>query len=437
MTPVFIGLYILSNTVCGTLGFGLLTDILFREKVTIKRALMSSLSFLVTSIVTVGFGLRNSAVGTIIGFVAYWSFVWLRYRYPFGKALLLGFIVFIISIVDDLIGSLTLMPLMGAEAFELGRTCQHPGYAIFMTSMVLLYAGIAGLFILLIRKIVGVRKKHETGRTRIIWMFVRPVLLVIADIWAFGQAMQRIRDQAATVIWAEMLSNYALLLVLLIVSVTYIVQDIRYIQQYRRNETLESEKRITDVLLKNLRTFRHNVANMLYGFEGYILNGNTDELQGYYKDIVHRCSLINNENIVMLQNIPSKAVVGLLLHHIDKINQAEIPMTVYVDRNFKLNGLRDTDVCEILGVLLDNALEAAQQSAVPSVSVEMRNLGNSLEMIVRNSIASTEKIDFAVSSKPGHEGIGLESIRTLLGKRGAFLNMRSDGQYVEAQILVG
>ena len=75
--------------------------------------------------------------------------------------------------------------------------------------------------------------------------------------------------------------------------------------------------------------------------------------------------------------------------------------------NLKLTGLRESEVCEVLGVLLDNALEATQCSKSPAIAVEMRNHGNSLEIVVRNSVSLDEKVDFEKSSKPGHEGVGL------------------------------
>ncbi len=438
MTPLFAICVVICNAICMTLSYGLLMDTILKEKVSFKRSCKSSLAFVFPLILVVAFDLRSTVLGTVNGFLSCVLFIVLRYRYSVGKKLLLGFAMFIASILDDFLGSITIIPLIGEEAFELARTYQSTPLYLLVTCLTALYPGIAALIILLVRSMISARRKASSERKKhVVWLFVRPILLVIADVWAFGQVMSRIRSQSVEIIWSELLSNYALTIVLLLVSLTYIIQDIRYIYQYRRNETLENEKKITDALLKNMRIFKHNVANMLYGFEGYILSGATNQMQDYYKEIVQRCTLINNENIVMLQNIPSKAVVGLLLHHINRINQHEIPMLVYVDRNLKLTGLRESDVCEALGVLLDNALEATQFSKSPSIAVELRNHGNGLEIVVRNSVSLDEKVDFEKSSKPGHDGVGLESVRNLLEKHNAYLNIRQVGQYVEAQILAG
>ena len=162
-----------------------------------KRSCVSSLAFVISSVIVVVFDIRNSVLGTINGFLAYSLFIWLRYRYPVGKKLIIGFASFIVSILDDLMGSLTIVPLIGVEAFESARNCQSLPYYLLVTCLTVLYPGIVAIVVILIRRILSGRSKVSAERkNRVVWLFVRPVLLVIADIWAFGQVMRRIRSQS-------------------------------------------------------------------------------------------------------------------------------------------------------------------------------------------------------------------------------------------------
>lgn len=227
-----------------------------------------------------------------------------------------------------------------------------------------------------------------------------------------------------------------LLLILLLVSVSYFVQDINYLQQLRRNETLEQQQRVNQALLKNIRVFRHNIANMLFGFGGLLLSGRTDEIQAYYDEMVQRCRLIHNENIVMLQNLTSPALTSLILHQIDAANQEAIPMDVYIQKGVHRRGLSDAQLCQVMGVLLDNAREATKESAAPYISLEMRNIDHSLEVIIRNTFGA-DTPTFQQSSKAHHEGLGLQSVRDILRTNPrANLNLRAEGQYVVAQMVV-
>ena len=220
------------------------------------------------------------------------------------------------------------------------------------------------------------------------------------------------------------------------------VTDYRYALVECDNMELEKQQAISHSLLKNLRYFRHNMINMLYGLEGVILKGDTTELRAYYQDMAHRCALVNNENILALERVNDPAVSAVLLRAVDRAREKEMPFFLYVQQGIgAARGLKSSDTCQILGVLLDNALEAADQSAEPSVRVEMRTVDGMLEILVCNTYAG--RVDPALlsqgghSTKEGHMGQGLASCYDILSrKKGAFLNFDVSGQYVRAQLLI-
>ena len=231
--------------------------------------------------------------------------------------------------------------------------------------------------------------------------------------------------------------------VMLGVAVSYVVQDIRYILQVQRLNTLEQQQAISSSLLQNLRFFRHNMVNMLYGLEGVLIGGDREKLTAYYQEMRNKCALVNNENIAALERITNPSVSAILLHGVDKARQLNLPINLYVQDQLQFGRtLSDADLCQVLGVLLDNAIEAANQAEERHVSVEMRNVENSLEVIVKNTYAgeiTPETLSRGgQSTKEGHEGQGLTSCYHILSRRrGAFLNFWVTGQYVQAQLLLG
>ena len=99
------------------------------------------------------------------------------------------------------------------------------------------------------------------------------------------------------------------------------------------------------------------------------------------------------------------------------------------------------ELCQMLGVLLDNAIEAANEAAERNVALEMRNIDGGLEVIVRNSYAGQVQPQLLThggnSTKEGHSGQGLASCyRILARKRNAHLNFWVTGQHVQAQLLL-
>ena len=250
---------------------------------------------------------------------------------------------------------------------------------------------------------------------------------------------------AQTPLYVDIYPMYILLLLsvslFLLVSLSYFLQDVRYLQQLSRNETLEREQAISRSLLTSLRTFRHNTINMLYGFEGAILSGDAEGIRNYYREMTERCALVNNENIVALERIPNPAFSALLLRAVERARQENLPINLYVQSDIRFSrAMPDSDLCEIAGVLLDNAVEAAMQAEVRHVSVVLRNVDNAMELMIKNTYAGhvTEALLLSgASTKPGHSDHGLKSCQELLARRKkAFMNLQVSGQYVSAQLLV-
>ena len=153
--------------------------------------------------------------------------------------------------------------------------------------------------------------------------------------------------------------------------------------------------------------------------------------------------MINNENILALRRIPSLPFSTLLLHKIKGANDANIPFYVAVDDNLEWHGLKNTDMCEVAGILLDNALEAARESRAPYLSLELHGVKNGMEMVARNTYreetlpALLSAHGAAPGGKPGGEGIGLRSVEDILRRyHNVAFNIYRQGRYVEADLVI-
>ncbi len=226
------------------------------------------------------------------------------------------------------------------------------------------------------------------------------------------------------------------------VGFSYVVQDMRYIMQLQRLNTLEHQQAISRSLLQNLRFFRHNMVNMLYGLEGVLIGGDREQVSEYYRQMQEKCALVNNENIAALERVTSPSVASVLLHGVDRARQLTLPINLYVQEKVFFDGfMRDADLCQVIGVLVDNAIEAADKAEERFVSIEIRDVESAVEIIIKNTYAG--EIDprslttGGASSKAGHSGEGLLSCYHTLGKyKGTFLNFWVTGQYVQAQLLL-
>lgn len=356
------------------------------------------------------------------------------FRQRGARLLLYGIFTTAYPIVLDIISSYTITLALGADTFARIVNSHSFRGGVFTNIVALL---VHCCLLLLAKGLRRVFTKHG-ARVREGLLAVRPVALVAINAFVFASALNQLSNATAGFSMSEMAYAYALCVVLPPVSITYLIQDVQYLRQKRRNETLEQQKRVNDALLTNMRIFKHNIGNMLYGLEGEILSGNVDQVQAYYEQLIANLARIHNENIVMLQNVPTLALTTLLLRQMEEAEKSGVPVYLHVEKGLVLRRLSASDLCAVLGALMDNAREAAEQSAAPYLSVELRNAQAATEVVVRNTYEETVGVSsFEASTKPGHQGLGLRSVREILGKyRNCYLNLRTVGQYVEAQILM-
>ena len=278
-----------------------------------------------------------------------------------------------------------------------------------------------------------------------VFRVVRPVALVICLLALFLRIMSKSRELDYVELFRANTTEFIVLAVLLIIGSSYAYQDIRYLRQANLNSTLLQNQEIQDALLEDTRVFRHNIANMLYGFQGALMSGDRTTYESYYADLIDRCAVINNENVANLQRIPAETVKALLLNKIRDANEKNIPFYIYVDQDLIYRGLKDTKMCQVLGALVDNAMEAAAGAGAPLITVEFHNAGSDMETVVRNTYDEENGLPgqngfifSTASKKEGHEGLGLKAVKDILKEKpGSVCNLYLHGRFVEASLLIG
>ena len=347
-------------------------------------------------------------------------------------------LLFGIAMIGDFLAGMLIMSLFDPEFILASRSkIWYEVFANFSSSMtMLMLAWIYAQF----------ARRTGTGITwEKVFRVVRPVALVICLLTLFLRIMSKSRELDYVELFRANTTEFIVLAVLLIIGSSYAYQDIRYLRQANLNSTLLQNQEIQDALLEDTRVFRHNIANMLYGFQGALMSGDRTTYETYYKDLIDRCAVINNENVANLQRIPAETVKALLLNKIRDANEKNIPFYIYVDQDLIYRGLKDTKMCQVLGALVDNAMEAAAGAKAPLITVEFHNAGSDMETVVRNTYDEEKGLPgqngfifSTASKKEGHEGLGLKAVKDILKEKpGSVCNLYLHGRFVEASLLIG
>ncbi len=363
-----------------------------------------------------------------------------------GVQLIVGTMLAIaVTFLSDTLSGLVIAPLFSEQIILEMRFALSP-YMYLLNAIATINFFLLGMVFKAFRNLI-VRKKIG-GLFRIVRL---SMMLIIVGI-LFAQTLIRVQSYNEWEKIAKVAPDFVVIGLLLLIAGSYVIQDIRYVAQKRENMVLLSQRETQDVLLHETRFFRHNIANLLYGLQGTILSRDFDAIDKYYRRMVDICAMINNENVIALRRIPCLPVGTLLLNKIKQANDENVPFYISTDEKLQWRGLRNEDMCQVIGVLIDNALEATRECHAPYMSLELHNVRDGMELIVRNTFSETAPPAFleaaenggtasfpaAPTTKPGHEGLGLSSIGHILqNDHRVVFNIYRQGRYVEASMLVG
>ena len=189
---------------------------------------------------------------------------------------------------------------------------------------------------------------------------------------------------------------------------------------------LEQEKENNKILKEmqdELHGFRHDFSNIMCTIGGYVQVKDMEGLSKYYSQIQKDVIKINNLGTLNSEVINNPAVFILISSKYSKALELGIQMNinVFIDLN-KLN-MKIYEFTRVLGILLDNAIEAAKECDKKIINIEIRKESkrNRQILLVENTYSNknvdTEKIfEKKYSTKKGNSGLGLWEVRKILTK---------------------
>lgn len=177
------------------------------------------------------------------------------------------------------------------------------------------------------------------------------------------------------------------------------------------------------ILHDQVRSFKHDFDNMVNSIGGYVVNEDIDGLKKYYNQLLEECHKTNNLYALSPAVINHPAIYHMLAtkyYEADKKN-VQINLNVFLDLNEIETRMKIYDFTRILGILLDNAIDAAVECEKKIINVTFRKeISNDMIVVIIQNTYKNKEVDTetiyqkGVSSKENHSGLGLWKIRQIL-----------------------
>lgn len=197
-------------------------------------------------------------------------------------------------------------------------------------------------------------------------------------------------------------------------------------------DSLEMYNKTLLSLYEKLKSFRHDFANFALALDGYAKVGNIDGVKRLSKTALDHCNEVNRIGVLSPEIIDNPAVFTILTNKFYHAQEQGITMNIEILDTLSDQESNSYEVCRILGILLDNAIEAAKSTEEKLINVRfIKDLKQNRKLIVIENSYNNKTVDVSkifekgYTSKDGDKeshGIGLWNIKSILMKN-EYLNL--------------
>ena len=188
-------------------------------------------------------------------------------------------------------------------------------------------------------------------------------------------------------------------------------------------ESVEEYNKTLHILHDSVRGFKHDFDNIVTTIGGYIKTNDMEGLEKYYTELVDDCQKVNTLYILNPEIINNPGIYNLLTN---KYYEAEskgikVNMTLLLDLNTLK--MKIYEFARILGILLDNAIEASSECKEKIINITFRNdEKNNRQLIIIENTYNNKDVDTTrifgkgITEKENHTGLGLWEVQNILKK---------------------
>ena len=323
----------------------------------------------------------------------------------------MGMIGFILTIVT--VNLLTPLSSISRQYISFGANLIYT----FLFYLITLFCGRLLKKLLLSGK--GVLRFQQT------WYLIDAASMLLITIYLFDDLIPGQNGSVGKMIYNNVLHILGYLLVMLFLFFAMRYSYLEKIQTEAKQKALQDLQDYThnlEIMYNGLRSFKHDYINILLSLSGYIANSDMDELKQFFEtNIFPTKNLIDQGDYKLNQlgNIGVLEIKSLLSAKLIYAHESGIDVTIDIPDRVDDFPMDTVDLARILGIFLDNAIEAASAMEQPQIGLNVIRHDAGVSIIISNGFqdngaALHELKQSGFSTKTGHQGIGLSNAQKII-----------------------
>ncbi|HCC07907.1 MAG TPA: hypothetical protein DEP72_07105 [Clostridiales bacterium] len=222
--------------------------------------------------------------------------------------------------------------------------------------------------------------------------------------------------------------NYTLILLNILIMVIFFVLSIYSLYNsqkliYSDEENLQLKSYINTInkLHDELKRFRHNYLNILQGIQGYADISDINGIKKFLHELNGKNQSFKNIDVFDLSKIDEPSLKSLLFSKLTDATNKNIKIILETSDSVSDIHIGASDLCEIIGVFLDNAIEECEKLDMNARRIEIiiDNSDSSYMIVIANTYKEKPDINklfkkgFTTKSGDNH-GVGLYEVKNIL-----------------------
>lgn len=391
-------------------------QIILNNEFKIKKLLKTCLIFLIAIILhTIIYLYTDGIIKTLLLCILYSLFLSLIFKTSYWKSSLMSIIYTLIMIIPDLAVTLTLTIIFGKQKFYLifaGNIFSNFCVCVLMI-----------IFTYLLKKPLKVLMNYKLSENKkIVIISVLATIFTAIFFYKFATGYKMNQD-----VLIYLVSMFAFIIILF----TLFRQRIDNENVSKKYDELLDVMKNYESDIEDQRTLRHETKNEFATIKCKLQDKEDNKtIIEYIDSVIGDKGKASSTNYCKFKYLPSNGLKGFFYYKCTEAEKKGISVSVNISKQIENSFLKDIetkdfkDLARIIGVYLDNAIEASSTSEGKKLGIEMYLIKEKIEIIITNTFNNEINLDKigkeSFSTKGKHRGHGLLLVKKILSENNRF-----------------
>ncbi|MBO8441903.1 MAG: GHKL domain-containing protein [Firmicutes bacterium] len=256
----------------------------------------------------------------------------------------------------------------------------------------------------------------------IVFFFVYPLIIILLEMYDFIEK-NIYKDKIFIFDVIFMLILFLFLCIALFLICKLFLQKVQNDYQIKMQQELIKYTTLLEKNYEKLRFFKHDYANILLTLEVFIRENDMENLKKYYFSLAKNFNNFTKsipKQINNLHFIKDKPLKSIIFDKLNNANSKNIVTSLVAKEDIEIDS-HLLNLCRIVGILLDNAIESSSSCTENKfISIDFIKEDESLSILIKNSykgnLNTNNLYKNGYTTKGKGHGQGLKEVRYIVNQ---------------------